>query len=579
MRRTTAFLLAALLPIIALAAAPVVPREQIIAAPQGAWYVIVQPGGEFDIVKRSPDAPPMRSREGKAPITDEQLRLGATAEEVMRSAGMLPGLRPDPGDAVLGGGQLRGDPLDRMHVFDDGSGLIARYSAGPTQFESIEPIREPDGADVALIAVDTTTTGPDRTATNYVHLYTLKDATFWGDAERQLVVMVAGGANVVLTADKGATLLNRTQGKRPRMIAWSLATREVVTAPMDSLYTQMTSLQAKAGITALLLAREMDPEGVLEPLKAVVRDPQLPHVTRLHAAATLRASGLTDGNRTILSTAHGLDRASPEEQPVPWADGVPADSDPSRDFAIRVLPVSHGDASIDDLLGMALGDDERIAEIAEASLESGPWPSDSRWLETMALLARDRNRPTATRALATRMLVTRSDDRIGELLTWLAAEPEPEIHEPVLEVYGDRIGDEPLVARITRGLAAEDLTHESLLAAVGALADRTWRSEEARSALLGLVPDPTEATGDDDDSARPDVPESVLVALGALWRVDDPRVPPLLDAWAQHPVPDAAAVANHSRSIRAWRAGRTSPPASGGQPGEQPGGQPSAQKP
>ncbi len=289
MRRATTVLLAALLPAFALAA-PVVPREQIIASPQGTWYVIVQPGGDFDIVKRSPDAPPMRSREGKAPITDEQLRLGATAEEVMRSAGMLPGLRPDPGDAVYGGGQLRGDPLHRRHVFYDGSGLIARYSKGPTQFDGIEPIREPDGADVALVAVDSTTTGPDRTPTNYVHLYTLKDATFWGDAERQLVVMVAGGANVVLTADRGAVLLNRTQGKRPRMIAWSLASREVVTAPMESLYTQMMSLQAKPGITALLLAREMEPEAVLEPLKAIVRDPRLPHVTRLHAAAPLRAA-------------------------------------------------------------------------------------------------------------------------------------------------------------------------------------------------------------------------------------------------------------------------------------------------
>jgi hypothetical protein len=554
MRRATVFLFAALLPAFALGG-PTVPREQIIASPQGAWYVIVQPGGEFDVVQRSADAPPMRSREGKAPITDQQLRLGATAEEVMRSAGMLPGLRPDPGDAVLGGGQLRADPLDLMHVFDDGSGLIARYSKGPTQFDGISPIREPDGADIALVAVDTTTTGPNRTTTNYVHLYTLKDATFWGDAERQLVVMVAGGANVVLTADKGAVLLNRTQGKRPRMVAWSLATREVVSAPMESLYTQIMSLQAQAGITALLLAREMEPEAVLEPLKAVVKDLRLPHVTRLHAAATLRASGLTHGNRTILSTAHGLDRSRPEEQPIPLADGVPADADPSRDFAIRVLPVSHGDQAIDDLLGMALGEDERIAALAEAALEQGPWPADSRWLETMALLARDRGRPTATRALATRMLVSRSDDRVGELLTWLAAEPEPEISEPVLDVYGDRIGDEPLIARITAGLAAEDLAYESLLAGVGALGDRAWRSEDARSALLGLVPDPTAPTADDDDddSALPEVPDRVLVALGALWRVDDPRVPPLLDAWAQHPVSEAASAADHSRSIRAWR--------------------------
>ena len=550
MTRPALLLLALLLPAAALAG-PVVPRERIIASPQGTWYVIVQPGGDFDIIKRSPDAPPMRSREGNAPITDAQLRLGATAEELKRSTGMLPGLRPDPGDAVLGGGTLRGDPLDRIHVFEDGSGLIARYASGPTEYADIEPIREPDGSDVALVAVDVVRIGPNRDPASYLHLYTLKDATFWGDAERRLLVMVAGGANVVVTAEEGATLLNRIQGKRPKMVAWSLESHEVVPAPVESLYKQMSSLQSQTGLTALLLARELEPSGVLKPLEALVRDHRLPHATRLHAAATLRASGMLHGNRTILATAHGLDRARPEEQPIPRADGVAADADPMREFAIRVLPVSHGDAAIDNLLRLALGTDERVAEVAEATLAQGPWSETSTYLETMARLARDRAQPTARRALATRMLVSQSDDRIGELLTWLAAETEPEISEPVLEVYGDRVGDDELVARIGAGLAAADLEHASLLSGVAALGDRAWRSEGARSAILALIPDPGVGAADDDDSALPAVAESVLVALGTLWRVDDPRVPAILDVWAEHAAPDAAAAARHSQAIRA----------------------------
>ncbi len=557
MNRPALLLTALLLPAL-LVGASVVPRERIVASPRGTWYVIVQPGGEFDVVQRSSEAPPMRSREGKDPITDEQLRLGATAEELMRSVGMLPGLRPDPGDGVVGGGKLRSDPLDRMHVFEDGSGLIARYASGPTQFENIEPIREPDGSDVALVAMDVTKLGPTRAEARFVHLYTLKDATFWGDAQRQLLLMVAGGGNVVLTAQDGAILLDRTRGKRPKMLAWSLQERVVVPAPVESLFEQMGSLQAQDGLTALLLAREMEPKGVIEPLQRLVRDAEVPHVTRLHAAATLRASGLLHGNQTILATAWGVDHARPEEQPIPWADGVPADADPVRDFAIRMLPVSHGDAAIDDLVSMSLGDDERLAEVAEDALQQGPWPKGGRYLQTMAWLARDRGRPTAMRALATRMLVSVSDERIGDLLTWLAAEPEPEISEPVLEVYGDRVGDEALVATIRKGLLAADLQEASLLAAVAALADRAWRSEAARDALIGMIPSGDEPPADDDDSALPVVPDSVLAALGALWRVQDPRVPALLDTWAQHEAPDAAAAAEHSRSIRAWQARQAS---------------------
>lgn len=545
-------LLAALLIPAAAVAGTVVPRERIVASPHGGWYVIVQPEGEFDIVKRSPEAPPMRSREGKAPITDEQLRLGATAEELKRSVGLLPGLRPDPGDAVYGGARLRRDPLDRMHVFDDGSGVVARYSKGPSQFEGIEPIREADGSDVALVAIEEDTIGPERTKARFVHLYTLKDATFWGDAKRELVVMIAGGANVVLTANKGATILERGRGRRPKMLAWSMAEKQTVPPPLESLFEQMDSLQSQAGLTALLLAREIAPKKVLDPLQEIVRNPLIPHVTRLHAATTLRASGRLHGNATILRTAWGRDKKSAAEQAIPFADGVPADVDPLRDFAIRVLPVSHGDGAIDDLVRLATGEDEHLAEVAEAALREGPWPKSSRYLSTMALLARDLDRPVAVRALATRLLVDSSDKRIGELLTWLAGDPEPSVSEPVLEVYGDRVGDAEIVARIQSGLSKDDLDPASLSAAVATLAERAWRSEEARDALLALVPDAeAPAAGDDDDSALPTVPDSVLVALGALWRVEDPRVDPLLEAWAAHAVPEAAKAAEHSQSIRA----------------------------
>ena len=541
-----------LLPALALGGS-VVPREQIIASPQGGWYVIVQPGGEFDIIKRFPDAPPMRSREGKAPITDAQLRLGATAEELKRSTGAMPGLRPDPGDAVYGGARLRQDPLDRAHVFEDGSGLVARYASGPTQFEGIEPIREADGSDVALVAVERATIGPERTEARFVHLYTLKDATFWGDAARDLVVMVAGGANVVLTKNKGATILNRGRGRRPKMLAWSIGQGTVVPPPIESLFEQMSSLQSRPGLTALLLAREMEPRRVIEPLKALVRDRELPHVTRLHAAATLRASGHLHGNRTILATAHGLDRATPEEQPIALADGVPADADPLREFAIRILPVSHGDGSIDDLVRLATGDDERLAEVAEAALREGPWPTGSRYLELMAGLARDRGRDTATRGLAARMLVASSDPRIGDLLTWLAGEPEEAVSGPVLEVYGDRVDDAPLVAKIGKALTKADLEPASLAAGVAVLADRAWRSAPARDALLAVLPDAA-ADGDDDDSAFEPVSDAVVAVLGALWRVDDARVPDALAAWSTHPDPRAAEAAGHSQSIRAWQA-------------------------
>lgn len=527
----------------------VVPKEQIIASPQGTWYVIVQPRGDFDIVKRSPEAPPMRNREGKAPVTDAQLRLGATADEVMRSAG-LPGLRPDPGDAIFGGGRLRNDPLDRMHVFDDGSGFVARYAKGPSNFEGVEPVREADGSDVALIAVDSKEIGPQRTPTRFVHLYTLKDAIFWGDAGRNLVVMVAGGANVVLTEARGARILERGRGRRPTMLAWSLTENTTVDAPLESLFEQMSSLQSRAGLTALLLAREIAPKEVLEPLQSLVLDPKIPHVTRLHAATTLRAHGRLHGTRTILRTAWGLDKPTPAEQPIAHDDGVPGEAEPLRDFAISVLPASHGDGAIDDLVRLATGEDERIAEIAEAALLEGPWPETSRFLPTMAHLARDRSKPVPVRALATRLLVARSDARVGELMTWLAGEAEAAISEPVLEVFGDRIGDEPVIAAIQKGFAADDLEESSLRAGLATLAERSWRSEAAREAVLALVPEPEAgALADDDDSAVAEADARVILALGTLWRIDDPRVAALLDAWSRHDDARAAKAAQHSAEL------------------------------
>ncbi|MCO4774235.1 MAG: hypothetical protein KDA24_29680, partial [Deltaproteobacteria bacterium] len=162
----------------------VVDAETLIASPNGRYYVILQQDGALEIVRRGVNNPPARTRVGDVRPKMNTLRSGATAAEVSRATGLTHGIQPETGDAIIGNTKLR-DRLDRMRVFDDGSGFVARYASSPSEYDDLEPVRAQDGSDEGLIKVEQKAIGEDRILASFVHLYTRKDALFWGDSKRK----------------------------------------------------------------------------------------------------------------------------------------------------------------------------------------------------------------------------------------------------------------------------------------------------------------------------------------------------------------------------------------------------------
>ena len=525
---TTALLMALCIPMTS-HADDVVDVEMLIAAPNGRYYVILQQDGEAEIVRRSATRPPIRSRLGEKRPEMSVLRLGATAEELSRASGLLHGIQPEPGDAIIGTTRLR-DRLDEMHVFGDGTGFVARYSSSPTRFDDLEPIRGPDGADEGLVAVEQRPVGEDRVVASFVHLYARKDALFWGDPSRKLVMMVAGGSELSVGSERGAFLADRASGARPRMIAWSFESKSTVPAPIDALLDRIRTEDPSAGLVAFLLARELDFERTAASLNDVVNDPSVPHPTRLHAATTLHAEGVGSGDRLIMETARGRMGPHPDEAPlvltgtteVDGPDQVAAEAR-IRAYAVGVLPITHPDRAPGVLISLV--DDVVVGSAARRALALGPWPTPL-WTQRVLIdVARDLSRKPSERAVASELLAQKAatdeeaepeETPLWQLYAWLAADEDPRIHGPVLEALPD-LADQGVVPALLDALTAPESTGSQRQEAAWSLATRSWRSNEAIEALLRVAQTSGEFSG-----ARE--------ALGVLWRLKGERVLDILSA-------------------------------------------------
>lgn len=532
------------------AAQDVVDVEMLIASPNGRYYVILQQDGEAEIVRRSAKLPPIRSRRGEKRPEMSVLRLGATAEELSRASGLLHGIEPEPGDAIIGTAQLR-DPLDDLHVFDDGTGFVARYASSPSRFEDLEPIRGPDGSDEGLVMVEQRPVGEDRIVASFVHLYARKDVLFWGDPGRKLVMMVAGGSELSVEAERGAYLADRASGTRPRMIAWSLDAKKTVSAPLEALLDRIRTADPSAGLVAFLLARELDFDRTVIALGELVGDPRVPHPTRLHAATTLHAEGGSAGDLLIVETARGRMGPIAGEAPLVLGDeaegttnpGAPSAAERVRAYAVGVLPITHPGRAPRLLLSLAA--DDVVGDAARKALAEGPWPTPDWTQQALIDSVRDLSRTAAERAAAAELLASTvaarlgkkpEDDPLWELLGWLASDRNPQIHGPVLAAFPD-LADVEVVPRLIAAITGPASTGGQRRDAAWSLAARAWRSEEARETLLRLAETSGANTG-----ARE--------SLGTLWQVEGGAV---LDVLVQRSAGDGseARAALHSLLIAA----------------------------
>jgi hypothetical protein len=508
-------LLVLLLPAVAFAQrSDLVPAEQLVASASGRWYAIVQPDGEIELIRRGEANPPARSRQGEAVKTDRDLRLGATAAELKRSVGMLHGIRPDPGDAVIANFRLR-DKLDRLVVLDSGRGLVARYADGPSDFSTVNPVREEDGSDVALAARDTKDAGEGRVPTTLLHLWTLRDATFFADAEDRLLLL-AGGAGLEWTERDGARLVDRTYERRPDLLAFSVLDGTRSDAPFEALAEQARGRDTVSALTALLLTRELAPEALAPVAPLLVADRTLPLATRVHGASFLGSRGDRLGAGLLLRTA----RAVPGETgPLP---GIPpTDIEVAvRRYAIASLPAAVGPPALPALLALAQREDVGAAAFAALA---GPWPDDVILLDRLGNLAVDRTTPPPLRKLATEVLVARADPRTGELLTALAADADPAVAGAVLATLSGRASDDFVYGKTATALrTAKEAATASL--AAWHLAARS-KHAPSRAALLSVAADPGAS------------PAGRVAAIRALARVPGADVVAALLSLVESPPP------------------------------------------
>jgi len=527
-------------PALAVADDPYVEVETLVASPAGTYYVIIQETGEVDLVRRGADNPPARSRTGTARPTMQQLRTGATAEEMARATGLRRSIEPEPGDAVIGSTQLR-DPLDQLHVFDDGSGFVARYASSPSRYDDLQPVRAPDGADEGLAHVEVKPVGADRRPASFVHVYTRKDVVFWGDPARKLVMMVAGGTELSVDAERGVHLADRASGERPRTVAWSYESGETISPPFEALLDRARSADPAAGMVAFLLARELDLAKTVAALRTAVVDPAVPHPTRLHIAAALHAEGDGLGDPVILETARGRARPGPFEASLELTDTEGETATIVRSWAVRILPITHPKVAPGVLLSLV--DDLSVGSVANGALIEGPWPKEG-WTGPAAVrAATDLSRPEAQRSAAARLLASLAplEDAkdpeahvLWEALEWLASDQDPQVAKPVLAAVPALSDD----ARIP--VLGERLRGESSMErrdAAYQLARRSWRSPVARALLLSVAGAPEGGPG-------------AAEALGSLWAIEDERVKGVLIQRSAAGGPEGAA-ALHSLFITA----------------------------
>ena len=509
--RSPALLLALLLPLSVFAKEDLVEVETLVASPNGRYYAIIQQDGELELVRRAEGATPIRSRRGEKRPDEQSIRMGATAAEVARASGLTHGIEPERGDAIIASVQLR-DRLADLHVFDDGTGFVARYDSSPSDYADLSPVRHPDGTDVGLVTVEHKPMGEKRLAGDFVHLYTRKDALFWGDPSRDLVLVVSGAHGVEVTVDGGARLAAR-EGREPALIAWSWDQEDTVEAPFEALLDRISSGDPEAGLASLFLARQLDLSATARALHAVVTNPAVPHPVRLHVAATQRADGDRRGDRLILGTARGQLGPGPHEARLP-TDGADA---ALRAWAIRLLPVSHPERAFGELIRLATDPDEGVAAAARKALDEGPW-STKAVLPRAVLAAQDRSRPDAERAAATAWLAANQGPQ--PLLAALAADSSPAVvaaagqaPTPVIELAAKLNAKDPAARRE----AAQSLARRG-----------TPESRDALFAHLGS-----------------DAPSAAAAVLGALWRVEDPRSVATLRDWSSRGGAEGAA-ARHS---------------------------------
>ena len=534
--------------------ADVVDAESLIASPNGRFYVIVQQNGDVEIVRRGASNPPARDRVGNARPKMTTIKRGASAAEMAAATGITKGIQPDIGDAIIGETRLR-DRLDQLRVFDDGTGFVARYASSPSRYEDLEPIRTTEGSDEGLVSVEQKPIGEDRVLASFVHLYTRKDAVFWGDSERKLVMMVRGGTKLTVTPESGASLADRASGESIRMVAWSYEDKKAIKPPFEALVDRIRTGDPRQGLVAFLLARDMDLRKMLPTLTDLVHDPAVPHPTRVHAAAALYAEGDRRGAPLILATARGSARPSPMEAPL-TLEGANTDGALAvRSWTVSILPITHPEEAPDVLLGLV--HDPVVGGIANGALGVGPWPRPEWTWPALVRAAGDLSREPKQRAAASRLLAAAApgpdapkpmDHPLWSMLEWLATDEDPQIHKPAIQAL-PALGDDASIPRLAAVLRADDSTRAARQDAAWSLANRAWRSGDAREVLIEVAGAPEGGPG-------------AGAALGALWRVEDPRTRDILiQAAAKGGRAGAAALhsafisARQSRDVEGWIVG------------------------
>ncbi len=532
----------------------VVDAETLIASPNGRFYVIVQQDGEVEIVRRGASNPPARDRVGNARPKMTTIKRGASAAEMAAATGITKGIQPDVGDATIGETKLR-DRLDQLRVFDDGTGFVARYASSPSRYDDLEPIRAPDGSDEGLVSVEQKPIGEDRVLASFVHLYTRKDAVFWGDSKRKLVMMVSGGTKLTVTPESGASLEDRASGDSIRIVAWSYEDMKAIPPPFEALVDRARTGDPRQGLVAFLLARDTDLRRMMPALADLVNDPAVPHPTRVHAAAALYAEGDPRGAPLILATARGSARPGPTEAPLTLEGANQDGALAVRVWTVSILPITHPEQAPDVLLSLV--HDPAVGGIANGALGVGPWPRPEWTWPALIRAAADVSREPKQRAAASRLLAAAApapndpkpmEHPLWPMLEWLATDEDPQIHRPAIQAL-PALTDETSVPRLAAVLRADGSTGPARQEAAWSLANRAWRSTDAREVLIEVAGAPEGGPG-------------AAAALGALWRVEDPRTRDILiQAAAKGGSAGASALhsafisARQSKDVEAWIVG------------------------
>ncbi|MCO4772944.1 MAG: hypothetical protein KDA24_23125, partial [Deltaproteobacteria bacterium] len=323
-----------------------------------------------------------------------------------------------------------------------------------------------------------------------------------------------------VTPQSGARLKDRESGQPPRLVAWSYEDKKTVPAPFEALVDRMRSADPNEGLVAYLLARDLDLARITPALADLVHDPNVPHPTRVHAAAALHAQGDGRADSLILATARGTTGPGPLESPLLFgAEG--AGPKAVRSWAVAILPITHPEVAPDVLLSVVRDPD--VGSSANTALAEGPWPTADWTVPALFRAAHDLDREPKERAAASRLLAVNAPTSDAEapeehplwaMYSWLSADPDPQVHKPILQALPS-LADDVAIPRLAGVLRSTDATDAQLRDAAWGLARRSWSSKVAVEALLQIAGDP-------------DGGPSAAAALATLWRIDDPRVSGIL---------------------------------------------------